>query len=144
MSCCIHTLHMIACISMIPIRSGSHFSHGAPWIPVGRHCSYSIYIYTFIKQWFRNHTWYIILHTHQKCSLLTILRRMTMSPQIHRPCGWLLRFGEGYFEGLWYCSDCWDSWQDAPAEMTTISPWPLEAGVSTKGWCGWPVRPWVN
>ena len=41
---------------------------------------------------------------------------------------WLLRFGEGYFEGLWYCSDCWDSWQDAPAEMTTISPWPLEAG----------------
>lgn len=103
-----------------------------------------IYIYTFIKQWFRNHTWYIILHTHQKCSLLTILRRMTMSPQIHRPCGWLLRFGEGYFEGLWYCSDCWDSWQDAPAEMTTISPWPLEAGVSTKGWCGWPVRPWVN
>ncbi|CAK9082925.1 Potassium voltage-gated channel subfamily B member 2 [Durusdinium trenchii] len=38
------------------------------------------------------------------------------------------QFGEGYFEGLWYCSDCWDSWEDAPAEMTTISPWPLESG----------------
>ena len=38
------------------------------------------------------------------------------------------RFGEGYFEGLWYCGDCWDTWQDAPPEMVTISPWPLEAG----------------
>lgn len=27
----------------------------------------------------------IIRHTHKKCSLLTILRRMTMSPQIDRP-----------------------------------------------------------
>ena len=38
------------------------------------------------------------------------------------------RFGEGYFQGLWYCGDCWDAWQDAPPEMVTISPWPLEAG----------------
>ncbi|CAE8597631.1 unnamed protein product [Polarella glacialis] len=37
-------------------------------------------------------------------------------------------FGEGYFEGLWYCLRCWDSWQDAPPEMTAISPWPLESG----------------
>ena len=22
----------------------------------------------------------------------------------------------GYFEGLWYCNDCWDMWQDAPPE----------------------------
>lgn len=38
------------------------------------------------------------------------------------------RFGEGYFEGLWYCDLCWDQWQEAPPEMATISPWPLEAG----------------
>ena len=43
------------------------------------------------------------------------------------------RFGEGYFEGLWYCGDCWDSWQDAPPEMITISPWPLEAGHGPLG-----------
>eukprot|EP00434_Breviolum_minutum_P001122 symbB.v1.2.000980.t1/scaffold43.1/size391093/9 len=56
------------------------------------------------------------------------------TPEDGRPChecGTVCeegQFGEGYFEGLWYCSDCWDSWQDAPAEMTTISAWPLEAG----------------
>lgn len=38
--------------------------------------------------------------------------------------------GEGYFEGLWYCNNCWDMWQDAPPEAVTISPWPLEPGVA--------------
>lgn len=62
------------------------------------------------------------------------LQELPKPPEEGRPCHECGQrseegqFGEGYFEGLWYCGDCWDTWQDAPPEMVTISPWPLEAG----------------
>eukprot|EP00927_Polykrikos_kofoidii_P034138 TRINITY_DN28977_c0_g1_i1.p1 TRINITY_DN28977_c0_g1~~TRINITY_DN28977_c0_g1_i1.p1 ORF type:complete len:660 (+),score=122.23 TRINITY_DN28977_c0_g1_i1:74-2053(+) len=31
-------------------------------------------------------------------------------------------YGEGYFDGFWYCTRCWQSWDDAPANAT-LSPW---------------------
>lgn len=47
-----------------------------------------------------------------------------------RECGTCVTrgvYGEGYFEGMWYCVRCWNSWEEAGGGAA-ISPWPLDCG----------------
>jgi len=51
-------------------------------------------------------------------------------PSSCRECGTCVArgvYGEGYFEGMWYCLRCWNSWEDAGGGAA-ISPWPLDCG----------------